>query len=242
MQSVSKAFGGIKAVNHCSFEVPKGKITALIGPNGAGKSTVFNLVSGVLKPDSGTIELNKETISGLEPHKIAEKGISRMFQKSALFLNLSPLDNLLLAGHVSDQQFWESTISPTKKEKELTKQGQHLLNRINLSKKQHQPCRELSFGQKRLVELGRCLMAPHQLLMLDEPVGGVNPIIRTEINQWLSDLRANGETILLIEHDMNFTLSIADKVVVMDEGHVIGEGTPSQIRKNPKVLEAYLGD
>jgi ABC-type branched-subunit amino acid transport system ATPase component len=240
--NVSKRFGGVKAVDHCSFSVSPHRITALIGPNGAGKSTAFNLISGVFGPDEGKISFEGADITDALPHEIARKGISRMFQRSSLFLNLTVMENLMLAGHPTDASFWASVVFPRSRENELEKKALDALRLVGMSAIAHKTCGELSFGQRRLVELARCLMSPHSFLMLDEPVGGVNPVIRKQIARLLIDLKAKGETVLLIEHDMSFTLSIADRVIVLDEGKVIAEGTPSAIKKDKKVLEAYLGE
>lgn len=242
IQNLRKSFGGVKAVNDCSFEVLEGKITALIGPNGAGKSTVFNVVSGVLKPDSGKIHFNDKEITNLQPEQVANSGISRVFQQSRLFENLTVQENLLSALDNEDLKFWKNITGLNKTSKEKLEKVELALEVFNIQKLENHQGRELSFGQKRLLELARAMLKPHKLLMLDEPVAGVNPKLRKEIAEILKKLRKNGETVLLIEHDMNFTLGLADKVIVMDEGKVIAEGKPTQIRKNKKVLEAYLGD
>lgn len=236
-------FGGVRAVDGCSFQVREGIITALIGPNGAGKSTVFNLISGILKADSGNIVFQKEEVTNKKPDKISNLGISRMFQQSRLFGNLSVNENLFLAIDNDDTNLLKSLAKPgdiATKEKEG--KIREILGMVGMERFKDKQARELSFGQKRLVELARTILNPHKLLMLDEPVAGINPALRKEIARILKSLRKGGETILLIEHDMNFTLGIADWVIVMHEGRVIAEGKPSRIRKNPEVLEAYLGE
>ncbi|MFA5967106.1 MAG: ABC transporter ATP-binding protein [Patescibacteria group bacterium] len=239
---VKKYFGGVKAVNDCSFEIKPGKITALIGPNGAGKSTIFNLISGLDKIDSGKIEFNGQPIAGLSPEQISNLGMSRLFQQPRLFNNLTVLENVLLAVDNEDTKFWKNFLSPATTDNKKIQQAEAVLDDVGIKEKKDQFASDLSFGQKRLVELARVLLNPHVLLMLDEPVAGVNPKLRSQITEVLTRLAAQGDTILLIEHDMNFTLKISDRVIVMDEGKVLADGTPEEIRNDPKVLSAYLGE
>ena len=242
IQNLSKAFGGVKAVNDCSFEIKKGTITALIGPNGSGKSTLFNLVSGVLKADSGKIIFDDKEITNKNPEAISNLGISRMFQQSRLFKNLSVRENLLLAIDNEDTKFWKNLLGLNKITKEKEEKIREMLKLVEMERFENRITRELSFGQKRLIELVRTILNSHKLLMLDEPVAGVNPRLRKIIANVLLKLKKEGKTILLIEHDMNFALSLADEVIVMDEGKVIAKGKPKEIKNNPKVLEAYLGE
>jgi ABC-type branched-subunit amino acid transport system ATPase component len=242
----------VKAVDDCDFEVQEKTITALIGPNGSGKTTVFNLISGILKPEKGKIIFDGYDITNKSPEYIANLnglGISRLFQQSRLFGNLTVQENLLLVLDNEDEKFWKNLIagiwnksSFAKATEDKGRKVKAMLEMVEMSGFANKLARDLSFGQKRLIELARTILNSHKLLMLDEPVGGVNPKLRQEIAKILLKLKEDGETILLIEHDMNFTLSIADKVIVMDEGKVIAEGKPAQIKTNPKVLEAYLGE
>jgi branched-chain amino acid transport system ATP-binding protein/neutral amino acid transport system ATP-binding protein len=242
IKNLKKYFGGVKAVNDCSFEIEERKITALIGPNGAGKSTVFNLISGIIKPDGGEILFNGKNITKLNPEKISNLGISRLFQQTMLFNNLTVKENLLLAFDNEDTKFWKNFFGKNKLSNEKLKKIKAMLELIKMENFENKKAKDLSYGQKRLVELIRTIINPHILLMLDEPVAGVNPQIRMEIAEMLKKLKTQGETILLIEHDMNFTLGVSDKIIVMDEGKVIAEGKPEEIKNNPQVLEAYLGD
>lgn len=237
-----KSFGGVRAVHDCSFSIPPSKITAIIGPNGAGKSTVFNMVCGSLSPDEGTIQLGNTSLVGLRSDQIAAKGVSRVFQQSRLFPNLSVEENLLLALRPSDQSLLTNWVGLEFDTLNQKKRIHEMLSHFHLQHHLHTLARELSFGQKRLVELIRAKIQPHQVMILDEPVGGVTPTLRESIAQLLLMASKQGDTIFFIEHDMNFTLRIADQVIVMDEGRVIARGTPKEIRKNKKVLEAYLGD
>ena len=240
--NAKKYFGGVRAVDGVTFSIKKGKITALIGPNGSGKSTLFNLIAGVYELDSGEIVFEGKGLNKLSVEKRANLGISRIFQSSRLFKNLSVKENLLLSLSNKDQKFWGSFFGLSK-----VKEGDEArvlvsLKLVGLEEKASALGSELSFGQKRLVEIIRAFLKPHSLLMLDEPVAGVTPALREKISKLLIDLRKKGETVLLIEHDMNFTLNIADEVIVLDEGKIIAKGKPKEIRKNKKVLEAYLGE
>ncbi len=242
VDNVKKYFGGVHAVDGVSFAIKSNKITALIGPNGSGKSTLFNLISGVLVPDSGKIVLDGKEITAKPVYQISNLGISRIFQHSRLFNNLTLRENLLLAFDNNDSKFWSNLIGLGKSSIEKEKKVLEALTLVGLESKLNVSCRELSFGQKRLVEISRAILKPHKLLMLDEPVAGVTPALRDKISALLKSLEKNGETILLIEHDMNFTLGIADEVIVLDEGKIIAKGPPKEIKKNKKVLEAYLGE
>ncbi len=242
IKKLSKHFGGVNAVNNCSFDIKENHITALIGPNGSGKSTVFNLVSGVLKEDSGKITYDKIDITHFSPEQASNAGISRLFQKSQLFDNLTIKENLLLAIDNEDTKFWKNMLGQNKITKEKEVKVEEMLKLVEMESFSNKLGRELSFGQKRLIEIARTILNPHKLLMLDEPIAGVTPKLRTKISEILLDLKKQGATILLIEHDMNFALNIADEVIVLDEGKVIAKGTPKQIKNNKKVLEAYLGD
>jgi ABC-type branched-subunit amino acid transport system ATPase component len=239
---IKKYFGGVKAIDGCSFEVKENTITALIGPNGAGKSTVFNIISGITKEDEGKIIFNKEDLTHLSTHKRAQKGIARMFQHTRLFNNLTVKENLFLAFSDDDTKFWKNLSGIYKLTKENEIKIKEMLKMVNMERFENRLTRDLSYGQKRLIELLRTILYPHKLLMLDEPVAGVNPMLREKIAEILKDLKNKGETVLLIEHDMNFTFKIADYVIVMDYGKVIAEGAPEEIKNNPKVLEAYLGN
>ena len=242
VKKLKRYFGGVKAVDDCSFGIEKGKITALIGPNGAGKSTVFNLISGIIEADSGSIIFRDRDIINMAPDKISNLGFSRILQQSSLFNNLTVEDNLFLAFDNEDTKFWKNLLGLNKITKIKKDKVKEMLDLVDMEKMRKNPARDLSFGQKRLIEIIRAMINPHLILMLDEPVAGVNPKLREKISKILLKLKEEGETILLIEHDMDFTLSIADKVIVMEKGTVIAEGTPDHIKNNRQVLEAYLGE
>lgn len=242
ISNLSKHFGGIKAINNCSFDIKENNITALIGPNGSGKTTVFNLISGVLKEDSGKIIYTSKDITDFSPEQVSNIGISRLFQKTQLFENLTVKENLILAIDNEDTKFLKNLFGRNETTKEKKEMVKEILKSIEMESFSNKLVRDLSFGQKRLVEIARTILNPHKLLMLDEPVAGVNPKLRQKISEIILILKKKGHTILLIEHDMNFALTLADEVIVIDEGKVIAKGTPAQIKNSEEVLKAYLGD
>lgn len=241
LQNITKRFGGVSAVDVCSFEIAEGKITALIGPNGSGKTTVFNLISGIIKPGQGKIFFNGKDITNFSIDKISNLGISRVFQQSKLFKNLTVKENLLLAIDNKDEKLWKNILGFNKIIETKNEKIKEILKKFDILEIENKTASDLSFGQKRLVELARAILNPHNILLLDEPVAGVNPKIRSDIASSLFKMKENGETILLIEHDMAFTLGLADDIIVMDAGKVIAFGKPNEIRNNKLVLEAYLG-
>lgn len=238
LKNLHKSFGGVKAVNGCDFEIQQGKITALIGPNGSGKTTVFNLISGIYSADSGKVLLNNDDITGYAIEERSKLGISRMFQQSRLFTNLSVKENLLLA---LDQRNFNMFSVLNASEKQAGKIAE-VLDLLELSKKLHTQTEALSFGQKRLVEIARTYLLSHRVLLLDEPVAGITPHLRDKITKFLIKLRQKNETVFLIEHDMNFVFNLADEVIVMDAGKIIAKGKPDEIQNNKLVIKAYLGE
>lgn len=241
VKKIYKNFGGIKALNDCSFIIKKGIITGLIGPNGSGKSTIFNLISGIIRPDKGKIIFDKYDITKKSSEDISNLGVSRVFQKSKLFDNLTVKDNLLLAFDNNDTKFWRNFFKIRYVDNKKNKTIKKLLQSVELFESLNKQVKDLSYGQKRLIELIRAIINPHSFLILDEPVAGVNPNLKQKIKKILLDLKSEGETILIIEHDMNFIFDIADKIIVMDEGAVIAIDKPDKIKKNKLVREAYLG-
>lgn len=234
-----KNFGGIKALDGASMKIDKGKITAIIGPNGSGKTTLYNAVMNLIKKDKGQVFLEHKNITKLKDYKISKLGISRTFQQVRLFKNLTIKDHLDLAMNLKDERLISSVFC---KEKDRTKEIKEILKMVGFDKPLKTLGSDLSYGQRKLLDLAICLAKPHKLLMLDEPVAGVNPKLRKEIKKIIKGLNKKGETILLIEHDMNFVMDLADWIFVMDEGKVIASGKPKEIQNNKKVLEAYLGD
>ena len=217
INNLEKAFGGVKAVNNCTFEVKKNTITGLIGPNGAGKTTVFNLISGIIKADKGSVKFNKTELINKKPHLIAREGISRTFQLSRLFNNMTIKDNLLLAGADSEKQMQEA------------------LKLVHVKQPLDKLAGELSYGQQKLLEIARSMMHNQELIMLDEPTAGVNPKVRQELKEILKKKKKQGKTILLIEHDMDFVMDICDEIIVLNQGTVLKIGKPEIIDLQIKV-------
>ena len=239
VSNLHKNFGGIKALNGCSFEIKKGKITAVIGPNGSGKSTMFDFISALTEKDSGRVYFDSRDISKLKDFEIAILGISRTFQDVKLFKNLSIKEHFDIVFDVGSENLLKSLF---KSGRDNVSKIKEILNLVGLDKQLNTYATDLSYGQRKLLDLAVAIAKPHSLLMLDEPVAGVNPALREKIKVILRKLNEEGETVLLIEHDMNFVMDLADYVVVLDEGKVLAEGKPKQIQNNRKVLEAYLGE
>lgn len=242
IENLNKSFGGIKAVGGCSFEIKGKTITALIGPNGSGKTTIFNLISGILRPDFGKIIFYDKNITNKSIEDVSNLGISRLFQQTRLFNNLTVRENLLLALDNEDTKFWKNLFNLNKIIETKEKKIQDILELVEMVKFRNSLIKDLSYGQKRLIELSRAILNPHNFLMLDEPVSGVAPRLREKIKEILIGLKEKGETILLIEHDMNFAFKVSDDVIVLEKGKVIALGKPNEIKNNSRVLEAYLGD
>lgn len=245
LESVSKNFGGLPALSEVSFHSPKGKLTALIGPNGAGKSTLINCITGVLPATSGSILFKNQEISGLPAYEISRLGISRTFQNLRLFERLNVLDNVMtgLTRKGGNSMVMAMLRLPylRHRERQLKLQSLEALDRFGLENKKNWPAEILAYGDKKRVELARATVGKPDLLLLDEPVAGLNNEETSAVGDQLKLLRRAGHTILLVEHDMDLVMEIADKVVVLDSGRCIATGTPDEVRRNPLVLEAYLG-
>jgi branched-chain amino acid transport system ATP-binding protein len=242
--SITRRFGGLTAVSVDHCEVERGAITALIGPNGAGKTTFFNLLTGFDKPNSGTWSFEGETLDGLTSYRIARRGMVRTFQLTKALARLSVIDNMKLgaasqAGENFFRALWRA--GWRQQEAEVTERAEELLARFNLAHMRDEFAGELSGGQRKLLEMARALMSSPHLLMLDEPMAGVNPALAQTIIGHVQDLRDEGLTVLFVEHDMDVVRTISDWVVVMSEGEVIAEGKHSSIVTNPRVIDAYLG-
>ncbi|MBI2451765.1 ABC transporter ATP-binding protein [Candidatus Pacearchaeota archaeon] len=238
IKNISKSFGGIKALDSCNIEIKKKKINAIIGPNGSGKTTLFNIISGLIKPDKGEIIFQGHDILKLEDFERAKLGISRTFQEVRLFKNLTAKDHI----DISLSENYESVLkSVIKKKRSNRKKIKRILKTVDLDKKLGSYVSDLSYGQRKLLDLAIVMAKKHSILLLDEPVAGVNPKLREKIKEILRELREKGETIVLIEHDMNFVMEIAEFIYVLDYGKVIAAGRPKEIQKNKKVLEVYLG-
>lgn len=228
-RALRRSFGGLVAVQGMDFSVAEGEIIGFIGPNGSGKSTLFNLLTGVLKPDSGEIHLFGKNIVGQPIHRIARAGVARTFQIPELFWNMSVRENLLAA---SVEENWATVDS----------RADEVLQLLELTHMSDEQARDLSGGQQRLVEMGRILMRDPKVVFLDEVAAGVHPRLRAIILNAIRKLRSRGASIFVIEHDMELTQSICDRIVVMDAGQVIAEGTFEQVTADPTVMQAYLGE
>ncbi|MBP1909435.1 ABC transporter ATP-binding protein [Methanolobus bombayensis] len=238
-KDIHKSFGGIKAIQGCSFTVKKNKITAIIGPNGSGKTTMFNVISKLIDPDSGTIEFDGQDVTSLKDYELSKLGISRTFQDVKLFQNLTIREHLQIALSDSDERLLSNLFRTKDVESEKI---QEVMEIVGLDKPLETYATDLSYGQRKLLDLAIGIAKPHSLLMLDEPVAGVNPRLRDSIKNILRELNNRGESILLIEHDMNFVMDLVDHIFVMDAGKVIAEGSPEEIQNDPYVLAAYLGN
>ncbi len=238
VQDLSKSFGGIHAVSDCTFSVEQGSITGLIGPNGAGKTTAFNLVSGILKPDSGKVWFDGKRIDNLQPHKITRMGMSRTFQITRNLEDMTVLENLVVQSPVKGiKGLFGKSVRPEEEEKAM-----ELLDFLGITHLAYEETRNLSYGQKKLMDFAAMLMADPKLVLLDEPAGGVNPALLEEIIAHIQELNRQGITFLIVEHNMELVMGICNPVVVMAAGTVIGQGSPDKIQNNAEVLEAYLGE
>ncbi len=244
VRDLRRQFGGVLAVNGASFDVPAGQITGLIGPNGAGKSTVLNVIAGALRPDGGQVSFRGGDITGWPSHQVARRGIIRTFQVSSEFAGLTVLENLLVAAPSQrGETLWQAALGKRfwlGAERALVERARYLLDRFEMSAKQDEYAGNLSGGQKRLLELMRGLMANPALLLLDEPMAGVNPALARRIEQHLTELCGEGLTMLMIEHELAVVERLCDPVIVMAQGKVIARGTMAQVRAEQEVLDAYL--
>ncbi len=246
VDNLSKRFGGLRAVDECSFTVRRGTITGLIGPNGAGKTTVFNMLTGFLRPDGGKVLLEGEEITGLPPYQIFHKGITRTFQVPREFREMTVRENLMLvpAGQWGER-WWNPFLRPRtvrRQEHDIGQRADAVLEFLGIARLRDEPAGSLSGGQKKLLELGKTMMADPKLVLLDEPGAGVNRTLLKALADSIARLaRERGITFLLIEHDMNFVMRLCRPVIVMSEGRKLTEGEPEEIQRNEAVLEAYLG-
>ncbi|HEX6510079.1 MAG TPA: ABC transporter ATP-binding protein [Chloroflexota bacterium] len=244
---LTKHFGGLAAVQDLDFYVEKGSITSLIGPNGAGKSTVFNLISGLYKPDTGRIMLGNRNIAGLSPDRVQKLGIARTFQNQRLFANLSVLENVLIGYHSRLRAgLFGDIVKPPWVRREEREARERSMDALRLFGKRLAPyadrrCIDLAYADRRLLELARAVVSEPHLLMLDEPSAGMNPTETVEFMGYVRAIRNRGTTVLLIEHNLNVVMGISERIVVLDYGTKIAEGLPEEIRNNERVIEAYLG-
>jgi len=247
LANVSMQFGGIRALNNISFRVKEGEIFAIIGPNGAGKSTIFNCINGIYKPTAGQIFFEGEDITGVKSHKIAHLGIARTFQNIALFSHMTVLDNILLgrnpflsAGIVRGGLFWGKSLREELENREVVEE---IIDFLEMEVVSNKIVGSLPFGIQRRVELGRALAMEPRLLLLDEPVSGMNVEETEDMARFILDIKEElGTTTLLVDHDMGVVMDIADRILVVNFGEKIAEGSPEEIARNPLVIQAYLGE
>jgi len=245
IKKLEKSFGGLKAVDRCSIEVKEGSITGLMGPNGAGKTTLFNLITGFYKSDKGEIWFHEEEIAGLPVHKVVRKGIGRTLQIPRELREMTVLENLMLvADNQKGEYIWNSLFrsrSVRAQERYIRDKALDVLEFLELIDLREEFAKNLSSGQKKLLELAKSLMAEPKLILLDEPGAGVNPTLMKKLNRNIEQLRERGKTFFLIEHDMDLITYLCDTVIVMDRGRELVQGTPEEIKKDERVIEAYLG-
>ena len=244
-RELCKSFGGIRAVDRVSIDVPQGSITGLIGPNGAGKTTLFNLLSNFIQPDRGEVIFNGQPIHHLQPHQIAQQGMVRTFQVARVLSRLSVMENMLLAAqNQTGENFWNVWFRPgqtIKEERQQREYASEILESVGLAHMAQSYAGALSGGQRKLLEIARALMVRPKLVLLDEPAAGVNPTLINQICEHILQWNRDGLTFLIIEHNMDVVMSLCDRVWVMAEGQNLAVGTPTEIQQNPQVLEAYLG-
>lgn len=246
VEKVFKTFGGVAASQNISFEVMPGEIVGLIGPNGAGKTTLFNLITGVYAPDSGRILFDRTPVQGRKVQDLVNLGIARTFQNVELFESMTVLENVMVGQHVRTAcGFWSAVLQTPgfiREEEQTRKDAMALLEFVGLDHLAAQRSRELPFGWQRLLEIARAMASTPKLLLLDEPAAGLNAVETRGLFDLLQKIRAQGVTLLLVEHDMSLTMEISNRIVVLDQGRLLASGTPREVQQDTAVMAAYLGN
>jgi branched-chain amino acid transport system ATP-binding protein len=239
-------FGGLTAVDGVSFKVMESEVLSLIGPNGAGKTTAFNAITGYIEPDAGTIAYRGTRLNSLKPNRIAELGVVRTFQKTSVFMGQSVLDNVLLGLHLASKQTPISIIlglpSVAREERALAEEARRIIGFVELGGRAQHLASALPYGELRLLEVAIALAARPKLLLLDEPVSGMNPAETAGFMKTLARIRELGITVLLVEHDMKMVMGVSDRVICLNHGRIIASGSPVEIQRDPEVIRAYLGE
>ena len=245
VSEIGIAFGGVRAVDNVSFSARAGEVFSIIGPNGAGKTTLFNLVSGIYRPKSGSVRLAGEPVTALEPNRLAERGLSRTFQNLQVFFRMTARENVMVGRHLREQRGLLAHLfalpSTGRQNRESAAVADALLERVGLAALADIAAANLPYGALKRLEIARALAAEPKVLLLDEPAAGCNPVETEEIEKLIRKIADDGVAVVLVEHDMKLVMRISDRILVLDQGRMLAEGSAAEIRSNPKVIEAYLG-